>query len=55
VTLVDPWDRLADEIKYSASFAYRYFTGRDDILLALVREGFAWLRGAVATAGEHLH
>jgi AcrR family transcriptional regulator len=54
----DGWDavtmrRLADEIEYSANFAYRYFTGRDDILLALVREGFARLRDAMATAGEH--
>jgi AcrR family transcriptional regulator len=54
----DGWDavtmrRLADEIEYSANFAYRYFTGRDDILLALVREGFARLQDAVASAGEH--
>ena len=54
----DGWDavtmrRLADEIEYSANFAYRYFTGRDDILLALVREGFTRLRDAMATAGEH--
>ena len=54
----DGWDavtmrRLAEEIDYSANFAYRYFTGRDDILLALVREGFARLRDAMATAGEH--
>ena len=38
----DGWDavtmrRLAEEIDYSANFAYRYFTGRDDILLALKR------------------
>lgn len=51
------WDavtmrRLADEIDYSANFAYRYFTGRDDILLALVREGFARLREAMAAAGR---
>ncbi|MGN9818059.1 TetR/AcrR family transcriptional regulator [Streptomyces sp. SD11] len=53
----DGWDavtmrRLADEIEYSANFAYRYFTGRDDILLALVREGFARLREAMTTAAE---
>jgi AcrR family transcriptional regulator len=53
----DGWDavtmrRLADEIEYSANFAYRYFTGRDDILLTLVREGFARLRDAMATAGS---
>jgi AcrR family transcriptional regulator len=51
------WDavtmrRLADEIEYSANFAYRYFAGRDDILLALVRDGFARLREAMATAGQ---
>lgn len=51
------WDavtmrRLADEIEYSANFAYRYFTGRDDILLALVRDGFARLRDTMAAAGE---
>lgn len=51
----DGWEavtmrRLADEIEYSANFAYRYFTGRDDILLALVREGFTRLRDAMATA-----
>jgi len=44
--------RLADEIDYSANFAYRYFTGRDDILLALVREGFARLRDAMSAVGE---
>ena len=54
----DGWDavtmrRLAEEIDYSANFAYRYFTGRDDILLALVREGFTRLRDAMATASEH--
>ncbi|MFS8202215.1 TetR/AcrR family transcriptional regulator [Streptomyces sp. CWNU-52B] len=51
----DGWDavtmrRLADEIEYSANFAYRYFPGRDEILLALVREGFARLRDSMATA-----
>jgi AcrR family transcriptional regulator len=54
----DGWDavtmrRLADEIEYSANFAYRYFAGRDDILLALVREGFTRLRDAMATAAAH--
>jgi AcrR family transcriptional regulator len=42
--------RLAEEIEYSANFAYRYFTGRDDILLALVRDGFRKLHDAMATA-----
>ena len=51
----DGWDavtmrRLAEEIEYSANFAYRYFTGRDDILLALVREGFGRLRETMAAA-----
>jgi AcrR family transcriptional regulator len=50
------WDavtmrRLADEIEYSANFAYRYFGSRDDILLALVRDGFARLREEMAAAG----
>jgi AcrR family transcriptional regulator len=50
------WDavtmrRLADEIEYSANFAYRYFSGRDEILLTLVRDGFARLREAMAAAG----
>ncbi|MBF9070588.1 TetR/AcrR family transcriptional regulator, partial [Streptacidiphilus fuscans] len=53
----DGWDavtmrRLADEIEYSANFAYRYFTGRDDILHALVRDAFARLRDAMAAAGR---
>ncbi|OBI16449.1 TetR/AcrR family transcriptional regulator [Mycobacterium sp. E2497] len=53
----DGWDavtmrRLADEIEYSANFAYRYFTGRDDILRTLVREAFARLREAMATASQ---
>jgi AcrR family transcriptional regulator len=51
------WDavtmrRLAGEIQYSANFAYRYFTCRDDILLALARDGFARLRAAMAAAGR---
>jgi AcrR family transcriptional regulator len=52
----DGWDavtmrRLAEEIEYSANFAYRYFTGRDDILHTLVVDGFARLRDAMTTAG----
>lgn len=51
----DGWDavtmrRLADRIAYSANFAYRYFSGRDDILLALVRDGFTRLRDGMAAA-----
>lgn len=49
------WDavtmrRLGDRLEYSANFAYRYFTGRDDILLALVQDGFARLRTAIGDA-----
>jgi AcrR family transcriptional regulator len=51
------WDavtmrRLADRLEYSANFAYRYFTGRDDILLGLVRDGFSRLRDAMAAAAD---
>ncbi len=51
------WDavtmrRLAEKIEYSSNFAYRYFTGRDDILLAVVRDGFARLRDAMAAAAD---
>ncbi|SBW22628.1 TetR/AcrR family transcriptional regulator [Protofrankia symbiont of Coriaria ruscifolia] len=51
------WDavtmrRLAERIDYSANFAYRYFTGRDDILLALVRDGFTRLRETMDTASK---
>jgi AcrR family transcriptional regulator len=42
--------RLAERIEYSANFAYRYFRGRDDILLALVRDGFTRLRERMAAA-----
>lgn len=53
----DGWDavtmrRLAEEIEYSANFAYRYFTGRDDILHTLVRDAFVRLRDAMAAAGR---
>jgi AcrR family transcriptional regulator len=41
---------LADRLEYSANFAYRYFTGRDDILLGVVRNGFAQLRDAMSDA-----
>jgi AcrR family transcriptional regulator len=51
------WDavtmrRLADKIEYSSNFAYRYFGGRDDILLAVARDGFARLRDAMAAAAD---
>jgi AcrR family transcriptional regulator len=51
------WDavtmrRLANEIEYSPNFAYRYFTGREDILLALARDGFNRLREAMHSAGQ---
>jgi AcrR family transcriptional regulator len=44
--------RLADKIEYSSNFAYRYFSGRDDILLAVVRDGFSRLRNTMATAAH---
>jgi AcrR family transcriptional regulator len=43
---------LAERIAYSANFAYRYFSGRDDILLALVRDGFDRLRSAVVAQAQ---
>jgi AcrR family transcriptional regulator len=51
------WDavtmrRLADKIEYSSNFAYRYFSGRDDILLAVVRDGFGRLRDAMTAAAS---
>jgi AcrR family transcriptional regulator len=53
------WDavtmrRLADKIEYSSNFAYRYFGGRDDILLAVVRDGFARLRDTMTAAVDTL-
>ncbi|MFJ1865463.1 TetR/AcrR family transcriptional regulator [Streptomyces sp. NPDC088097] len=44
--------RLADRIGYSANYAYRYFQGRDDILLALVRDGFVRLAAAMRASGS---
>lgn len=44
--------RLAERIDYSANFAYRYFEGREAILLALVRNGFAQLRDRMVAAAE---
>jgi AcrR family transcriptional regulator len=41
---------LADRLEYSTNFAYRYFSSRDDILLGLIRNGFAELRNAVSRA-----
>jgi AcrR family transcriptional regulator len=53
------WDavtmrRLADEIGYSSNFAYRYFAGRDEILRAVIRDGFARLRDAMADAAARM-
>ncbi|MFE0043636.1 TetR/AcrR family transcriptional regulator [Streptomyces albireticuli] len=50
------WDavsmrRLADRIGYSANYAYRYFKGRDDILLAFVKDGFTRLAALMRSAG----
>ena len=47
--------RLAERIDYSANFAYRYFSGRDDILLALVRDGFTRLHESMTTAAAGQH
>lgn len=54
------WDavsmrRLAERIGYSTNYAYRYFGGRDDILLAWVRDGFARVAEAMRAAGPSLH
>ncbi len=54
------WDavsmrKLAERVGYSANYAYRYFTGRDDILLAVVRDGFARLAAAMRAAGPSAH
>lgn len=43
--------RLADRIGYSANYAYRYFKGRDDILLAFVRDGFLRLAASMRSSG----
>ncbi|MBO0652892.1 helix-turn-helix transcriptional regulator [Streptomyces triculaminicus] len=43
--------RLADRIGYSANYAYRYFKGRDDILLAFVKDGFVRLAGIMRSGG----
>ncbi|MFG2291743.1 TetR/AcrR family transcriptional regulator [Streptomyces sp. NPDC048603] len=43
--------RLADRIGYSANYAYRYFKGRDDILLALVKDGFVRLAANMRSSG----
>ncbi|MEU9858024.1 TetR/AcrR family transcriptional regulator [Streptomyces sp. NPDC047974] len=52
----DGWDsvsmrRLADRIGYSANYAYRYFKGRDDILLAFVKDGFVRLAAGMRSSG----
>jgi AcrR family transcriptional regulator len=44
---------LADRLEYSPNFAYRYFAGREEILLALVRDGFARLHDEMAAAAQH--
>jgi len=52
----DGWDavsmrRLADRIGYSTNYAYRYFTSRDDILSAFVKDGFGHLAARMRAAG----
>ncbi|MFF7776158.1 TetR/AcrR family transcriptional regulator [Streptomyces tanashiensis] len=43
--------RLANRIGYSTNYAYRYFKGRDDILLAFVKDGFARLADTMRSSG----
>ncbi|WP_331728112.1 TetR/AcrR family transcriptional regulator [Streptomyces sp. NBC_00158] len=47
--------RLADRIGYSANYAYRYFKGRDDILLAFVKDGFVRLAAGMRAGGTSVH
>ncbi|WP_433246273.1 TetR/AcrR family transcriptional regulator [Streptosporangium sp. CA-135522] len=54
------WDsvsmrRLAERIGYSTNYAYRYFKGRDDILLAFVKDGFVQLADTMRAAGASVH
>lgn len=46
--------RLAERIGYSTNYAYRYFSGRDDILLTWVKDGFTRLAQAMREAGPSL-
>lgn len=55
----DGWEaltmrRLADRIGYSTNYAYRYFAGREGILLACVKDGFTRLAQAMRDAGPTL-
>jgi hypothetical protein len=43
--------RLVDDIEYSANFALRYFTGRDESCSPWYAKGFTRFREAMTTAG----
>jgi AcrR family transcriptional regulator len=44
--------RVAERIGYSATTIYRYYEDKDDLLLAVVHEGFAEFSGRLAAAAE---
>jgi AcrR family transcriptional regulator len=44
--------RVAERIGYSATTIYRYYEDKDDLLLAVVHEGFAEFAGRLAAAAE---
>jgi AcrR family transcriptional regulator len=43
---------IADRLDASAAYAYRYFDGRDAIILALIRNGFARLLDTMRAAAD---
>ncbi len=45
--------KIADRIGYRAPVVYEYFTSKDDLLLELLRRGFAELLEALETAREN--
>jgi len=60
IARAEGWDavtmrRLADEIGYSANYAYRYFSGREGILLAWVKDGYLRLARMMREAGPSVH
>lgn len=46
--------KVGEEIEYSAPMVYEYFTNKEEMLLQLVREGFAQLNAAMQQA-HHLN
>ena len=44
--------KIAERVGYRAPVVYEYFESKDDLLLELLRRGFADLAGAVRAAGE---